>query len=332
MTAKRASEAAKQKERELLFASIQQPSDEGSGTSTPDLFAGRRQHQTKQLTADDVLVNASSDVTAALRRTHDLLSSELTRSRFAQETLDQSTAELDELGERYSGIDSLLNNSKNLIGTLVKSQKSDTWYLETALYILIVTICWLFFRRILYGPLWWFAWLPTKFLIFKPFQFLIFKPFQYIFAAFGIVFGSKNSTSTTTAISSVSRPPLRVQPSASGGIPRFNRNRDPMDRPNVPAGGGGTGAKARHEAVQDPSPHDSLTQKIGQMVEDSKQQAQEGENEQQAQPGKDDQPGTQPIRRGDGTVLQERGDRPVNPKKKVFDEDAKPKFSKRDEL
>jgi protein transport protein SEC20 len=52
----------------------------------------------KELSADEVLVNASSDVTAALRRTHQLMQSELSRSRFAQETLEQSTAALADLG------------------------------------------------------------------------------------------------------------------------------------------------------------------------------------------------------------------------------------------
>lgn len=80
------------------------------------------------------------------------------------------------------------------------------------------------------------------------------------------------------------------------------------------------------------------------MAEASRQQAQQVPNEQTSQPVQEpkanEQPQqgggepkvAQPIVRGDGTVLQERGDRPVNPKKKVFDDDAKPKFSKRDEL
>lgn len=49
---------------------------------------------------------------------------------------------------------------------MLRSQKSDTWYLETAFYILVGTITWLLFRRILYGPLWWLLWLPVK-LVFR---------------------------------------------------------------------------------------------------------------------------------------------------------------------
>lgn len=37
------------------------------------------------------MLNASSDVTAALRRTHNLMQAELSRSQFAQETLGQYT-------------------------------------------------------------------------------------------------------------------------------------------------------------------------------------------------------------------------------------------------
>lgn len=48
------------------------------------------------------------------------------------------------------------------MSSLLRSQKSDTWYLETSFYLLIGTISWLVFRRILYGPMWWLAWLPVK--------------------------------------------------------------------------------------------------------------------------------------------------------------------------
>jgi len=84
-----------------------------------------------------------------------LLTSELSRPQFAQETFDASNAALAELNVRYSGLDDLLARSKGLLGTLLRSQKSDTWYLETACWLLAGTIAWLVFRRLLYGPLWW---------------------------------------------------------------------------------------------------------------------------------------------------------------------------------
>lgn len=81
LQAKRNAEAAKRKERELLFAGIQ----EGNSTTTH----GRRKGQEK-LSQEEILLNASSDVTAALRRTHALMSAELERSQFARETLGEN--------------------------------------------------------------------------------------------------------------------------------------------------------------------------------------------------------------------------------------------------
>lgn len=78
LQAKRNAEAAKRKKRELLFAGLK----EGDSSASH----GRRKGQEK-LSQDDLVLSASSDVTAALRRTHNLMTAELERSRFAQETL-----------------------------------------------------------------------------------------------------------------------------------------------------------------------------------------------------------------------------------------------------
>ncbi|OCK79342.1 Sec20-domain-containing protein [Lepidopterella palustris CBS 459.81] len=178
LQAKRNAELARQKERELLFSSLH------TGTTTS---ANRARGQEKS-PADEVLVTASSDVTAALRRTHQLMQSELERSRFAQESLDQSTAALVELGEHYTNLDTLLSNSRTLLSSLLRSQKSDTWYLETTFYILITTIIWLVFRRLLYGPLWWFIWLPLK------------LGYKLLFSVFTTL-NYANNTNTTTTVS-----------------------------------------------------------------------------------------------------------------------------------
>ena len=112
------------------------------------------------------MVAASNDVTLSLKRTHDLMAAELSRSDFAHTTLKESTAALAQLSESYSSLDSILASSRDLLGTLLKSQKSDTWYLETSFYLLVGTIGWLVFRRFLYGPMWWLLWLPLK-LVFR---------------------------------------------------------------------------------------------------------------------------------------------------------------------
>ncbi|EMC94942.1 hypothetical protein BAUCODRAFT_519515 [Baudoinia panamericana UAMH 10762] len=329
LIAKRASEAAKQKERELVFASLQSAPDSDSakgdsGRETPDLFAGRKRAQQKQLNKDEQLISASSDVTAALRRTHNLLSTELSRSRFAQETFDQSSAALAELGEHYSNLDTILSTSRNLLGTLLRSQKSDTWYLETAFYILITTLVWLIFRRLLFGPfirLPLFLWRSSSFLL----RWMVLKPLWLFLTFTGIITTEPISAAARSAAisqSTTSRPPLIVQNSATGGIPTFAMSdRERMQQGGgVPAGAGGAGAKVG----QDSALQGHVSEQIAQMHQQS-----QDETQQQASDGKD------LPKRGDGTVLQERGDIPRNPKKKMFEadvEDAKQAQRERDEL
>ncbi|KAL6230050.1 hypothetical protein BDW75DRAFT_234700 [Aspergillus navahoensis] len=151
LQAKRNAELVKRKERELLFSRSE--------------VVERRNPAKEKLTQDDIVKNASKDVTAALRRTHQLMQAELSRSQFAQETLEQSGAALSSLSESYTSLNTLLSSSRNLVGSLLRSQKSDTWYLETAFYILVGTISWLVFRRLLYGPLWWIVWVPFKLIL-----------------------------------------------------------------------------------------------------------------------------------------------------------------------
>ncbi|KAF2806077.1 Sec20-domain-containing protein [Mytilinidion resinicola] len=283
--AKRNAEAAKRKERELLFAGAR------SGASTPTSLSSRRRG--KDISADEVLVNASSDVTSALRRTHQLMQSELSRSRFAQETLEQSTAALADLGDHYTSLDDLLSSSRSLLTNLVKSQKSDTWYLETAFYILVTTIIWLVFRRFLYGPLWWFLYLPLKY---------TYKLVLALLSVAGVTGGTASTTSV--AISASQSASLIVKPSATGRPPA----RMPGQQPYMRAGGGGQGAKS------DPSDEGSMSRQVGQMAESAQQQ--EGQQEQQQGEKAKDVP-----RRGDGQPLVE-SDKPRNPKKRMWDEDV----------
>lgn len=78
--AKRNAEAAKRKERELLFEGIRE------GTEPVGSF-GRRKGGQEKLSQDELLLNATNDVTAALRETHSLMQVEVSRSQFAHETL-----------------------------------------------------------------------------------------------------------------------------------------------------------------------------------------------------------------------------------------------------
>ncbi|KAH6638373.1 Sec20-domain-containing protein [Boeremia exigua] len=305
LVAKHNAERAKLKERELLFSNLQ------SGASTPS-STYRQRRQNKGLNEDEIVAQASSDVTAALRRTHALMQNELSRSRFAQETLEESTAALADLGEKYADLNTLLANSRTLVTTLLKSTKSDTWYLETTFYILITTIIWLVFRRWLYGPLTWFLIWPLKLV------------FRIVFGVVGITTAAGASKSSSLAVVSGSSTSLVVQPSATGGPPR--RNFDPNAPPPnnyIRVGGGGRGY---HQG--DPSPPGSVSQEVGKMAE----QAQQQQQQQQQQPQAEDvhpqlrenrqQPDDEgPVIRGDGTVLKE-SDKPRNPKKKMWEEDV----------
>ncbi|KAF1932244.1 uncharacterized protein M421DRAFT_416964 [Didymella exigua CBS 183.55] len=311
LTAKHNAERAKLKERELLFSNLQ------SGASTPS-STYRQRKQNKGLAEEEIVAQASSDVTAALRRTHALMQDELSRSRFAQETLEQSTAALADLGEKYSDLNTLLANSRTLVTTLLKSTKSDTWYLETTFYILITTIIWLIFRRWLYGPLTWFLIWPLRIL------------FRVVFGVFGLSSAATSSKSSSIALSETSSS-LIIKPSATGGAPRRNIDPDAPPRQNhIRVGGGGRGY---HHG--DPSSPQSLSQEVGKMAEQAQQQAQHAEQQEDVHPQlrqNRQQPDDEgPVVRGDGTVLKE-SDKPRNPKKKMWEEDVeREKFEARQE-
>ncbi|KAJ3575220.1 hypothetical protein NPX13_g4099 [Xylaria arbuscula] len=170
ITAKRNLQLAQRQERELLYASFSSPR---SGASTPasggastgaPLFSQRTRKKASEMTKEEQMISASHDVTQSLRRTHDMMSAELVKSDFAHNTLKESTEALAQLSENYSSLDTMLSSSRALLGTLLKSQKTDTWYLQSAFYLLVVTIGWLVFRRLLWGPTWWLVWLPLKLL------------------------------------------------------------------------------------------------------------------------------------------------------------------------
>ena len=111
---------------------------------------------------EELVLNASSDITGSLKRTRTLLVSELSRSQFATETLSQSSQALKELSNRYSTFDDMLLKSRKLITDLVRKNKSDAWYYEKAIYIMVITIIWLIVRRFLYGPFYLFIWVPLR--------------------------------------------------------------------------------------------------------------------------------------------------------------------------
>ncbi|KAI0204740.1 Sec20-domain-containing protein [Astrocystis sublimbata] len=165
MAARRNLQAAQRQERALLYASFSNPRSGASSpaSSTAPTVAPRRQRpRPSEMSKEEQMLHASHDVTQSMRRTHDMMATELTKSDFAHNTLKESTEALAQLSENYSSLDTILTSSRALLGTLLKSQKSDTWYLQSAFYLLVGTIAWLIWRRLLWGPTWWLVWLPLK--------------------------------------------------------------------------------------------------------------------------------------------------------------------------
>ncbi|KAI5289655.1 hypothetical protein KEM54_003494, partial [Ascosphaera aggregata] len=127
-------------------------------TTSSTFTSTRPKKQQRHLTSSDILTTTSSDITSSLRRTHSLLTSSLSTSHFASETLAQSTAALESLGGSYADLDSILKSTKSVLRTLMQSQKSDTWYLLTSFRLLLITVAWLVIRRFLWVGIcigWW---------------------------------------------------------------------------------------------------------------------------------------------------------------------------------
>ena len=168
---------------------------------------------------------------------------------------ERSTEALQSLNESYGILDNLLSSSKTLVSTLVSSQKSDTWYLETAFWILVYTIAWLVFRRIFYGPIRYLIYLPARWML------------DILLTVLNLAFGIVTASAGGEAVSSES---LVVKSSAgSWGTHRFNPN---MARPSVPSGAGGQGAKEGKEG-------DRLVDKVGKMAVETREREEEQKRE-----------------------------------------------------
>lgn len=234
-------DSRKQKERELLFANRR---NGVNGAAT----APARQRGQEKLTQDELAQNAAEDVTRALKRTHALLSNNLQQSQFAQQTLEESQEQLQSLSERYTGTTDMLQKSRGLVKTLVTSQKSDTWYLQTSVYILLATIAWLVFRRLLYGPLWWFVWLPMK----------------WAWWGIALIFGGASGALKSTGAATNST--VAVSPSIAQGIPSHAPGRAKYQP--IPPKGAGWGSNTDSETEEPPSP--GTVQKMKDMINEAK--------------------------------------------------------------
>ena len=215
--------------------------------------------------------------------------------------LEQSTEALQALTENYSDISSLLSNTRSLLSTLVRSQKSDTWYLETAFYVLVGTIIWLIFRRFLYGPLWWLVWLPLK---------LFFRASGAGLGALGIL-GASGVASTTTG-----RPPLIEKPSATGGFPTWAST---AQAPRIVVGGGRKNPSDLSDTRTDtPSIRPSMTDDIAKAIEKANEQPRTAtQPEESPGTGNPEKPAESDAKGGQQAAR--------NPKKRMWEEDKEAK-------
>ncbi|KIW23127.1 uncharacterized protein PV07_11353 [Cladophialophora immunda] len=246
LQAKRTADAEKRKEREQLFADRKHDGKQQA--------RGRPTHE--KLTQDELALRAAEDVTIALRRVHNQLEGELSVSQFAQQTLEESQQALDSLTHSYSGTTDLLKASRGFVGQLVRSNKSDTWFLKSSFYLLAATICWLFYRRILYGPMMLFIWWPLRIMWWATLTSL---------GAVGL--GGRSDVMTSPA----------AMPSLTVSMPGMNARGMPTHKSNIyfksmelPAkGAGGRGSPPDIPQQHSPEePTDSMIEKIGKMMED----------------------------------------------------------------
>lgn len=294
-------------------------------------------------------LNAASDVTSSLRRTHAHLSAELSRSRFARDALASSNAALAELNTRYASLDDLLARSRGLLSTLLRSQKSDTWYLETALWCLGATLAWLLFRRLVYGPLVWFVIWPVR---------LWWRLATWVVrGVFGLVLGGSAAGAAVAVSASALSSTVLVMPTVSGvssvtivasqsqapvaRVSLAGRNADPvaeaeadeasmsaavssmldagahftLSSADTDADGPATTTFTSPDPSNDPNPAPQA-----QGAADAQPHAQD---QAQANPDLDPQlqAPPQPIRRADGEPLRPRDEarEPRNPKKRVLE-------------
>ncbi|OAA61185.1 protein transport membrane glycoprotein [Niveomyces insectorum RCEF 264] len=184
--------------------------------------------------------------------------------------------------------------ARGLVRGLVVAHKSDTWYLQTALYLLVATAAWLLFRRLLYGPLWLLVWWPLR-------------------TALGTAVwvgrhagGSGSSSGNGMSLSSSS---IGFVPTASLGVPTSADGAPEMmvhATPSAQADGSSGGNAAQGSG--------SLVDAVGQIVEG------DGDGQAAAAAAGEAQAQGQGQGQGQGNV-DEAADRP-NPMKRMWEEDV----------
>ncbi|KAK9323465.1 Sec20-domain-containing protein [Lipomyces orientalis] len=129
------------------------------------LFASAKSHQRVSTTSTPPVSNAlrtAEEATAALRRTHQLLEAEVTRSALSLEVLEESNTALKKLTTQYTAFDVLLGTSRRVISVLEQADKWDRIYMLGAMGFLLLVLCWILWRRVFRVPFKLVIWTLVK--------------------------------------------------------------------------------------------------------------------------------------------------------------------------
>ncbi len=109
-------------------------------------------------------MKANSDVTDALRRTIDLMQTELERSVLSTQLLDSSSSSLRSTSLQHDTLSSVMSTSKQIITALEKSDWLDRMLILSAFAFFVLVILFILKQRIVDRGLriafWWTKYLP----------------------------------------------------------------------------------------------------------------------------------------------------------------------------
>ncbi|KLO13328.1 hypothetical protein SCHPADRAFT_809614, partial [Schizopora paradoxa] len=114
---------------------------------------------------DDKLMQASNNVTDALRRTIGAMQGELERSVLSHQLLEKSTASLRSTSTQHDSLTAVMDTSKQIITALERADWLDRLLILAALMFFILVVLFILKQRILDRglrvALWWTRFIPT---------------------------------------------------------------------------------------------------------------------------------------------------------------------------
>lgn len=93
--------------------------------------------------------SSAADVTMAMQRLHGLLATELEKSTESNELLNTSSQTLASVADEYISFDRVVSLSRKAVKALARQDKWDRWMILGAFGVLMLTICWIIYRRVI---------------------------------------------------------------------------------------------------------------------------------------------------------------------------------------